>query len=387
MKEALNIADLRARARQRLPRAVFDFIDGAAEDEVTLVRNERSFDDWSFAPRVLVDVGQIEQATTVLGQRLSAPLILAPTGLCGMAAPRGEVLAARAATRAGLIFTASCLSAVTIEDIAREAPGAHWFQLYLWRDRGLTASLVERAQLAGFSVLVATVDVPVLGQRERDARNGATIPPRVTLRNALDILTKPAWLLGLLRNPHIEFANVSGGKGSAGRPFALSRYVNDQFDPTITWKDLEWLRSLWSGPIVIKGIMSVADAKRAAESGVDGIVVSNHGGRQLDGLPASLDVLPEIAGAVGDRTVVLFDGGIRRGADVVKALALGARACLIGRAYLYGLGAAGERGVDRSIEILRTEIARTMALLGRPQIANLDRFAVRHYSAYSPSLG
>ncbi len=373
----LNVDDLRTEARRRLPRAVFDYIDGAAEDEVTLARNEKAFRSWAFSPRVLVDVGTIDQSTTVLGRRHETPLILAPTGLCGMAAPRGEILVARAAARARVTFTLSSLSAVSIEDVAAAATGSLWFQLYVWRDRALTNSLVERAARAGYEVLMVTADVPVFGQRERDYRNGATIPPRITPRNALQALQRPAWVLQMLRNPRIEFANVAASRGSAGRPFALSQYINTQFDPTLTWKDVAALRSIWKGRIVVKGIMSAEDAIRAADEGIDGIVVSNHGGRQLDGLPASLEVLPEVVDAVGSRIEVLFDGGIRRGGDIVKALALGARACMIGRPYLYGLGAAGERGVEKSISMLRTEMARGMALLGRSRIADLDRSALR----------
>lgn len=373
----LNVDDLRREARRRLPRAVFDYIDGAAEDEVTLARNERVFNSWSFSPRVLVDVGAIDASATVLGRRHSTPLILAPTGLCGMAAPRGEILVARAAGRAGVTFTLSSLSAVSIEDVAAAATAPLWFQLYVWRDRALTNSLVERAAAAGYEVLMVTADVPVFGQRERDHRNGATIPPRITVKNAFETLQRPAWLIQMLRSPRIEFANVTSDRGSAGRPFALSRYINEQFDPTLTWKDIAALRSIWKGRIVVKGIMSAEDAVRAADEGIDGIVVSNHGGRQLDGLPASLEVLPEIVDAVGTRIEVLFDGGIRRGGDVVKALALGARACLIGRPYLYGLGAAGERGVEMSVSMLRAEMVRAMALLGRPRLADLDRSALR----------
>jgi L-lactate dehydrogenase (cytochrome) len=373
----LSIDDLRAEARRRLPRAVFDFIDGAAEDEVTLGRNERAFLAWTFSPRVLQDVSRIDQSTLVLGRRHETPLILAPTGLCGMAATRGEIPVARAAGRAHVTFTVSSLSATSIEDVAEVATGPLWFQLYIWRDRALTNSLVERAARAGYEVLVVTADVPVFGQRERDHRNGATIPPRLTVQNALDMLRRPAWLMRMLREPRIEFANLTASRGTAGRPFALSQYINTQFDPTVTWKDVAALRSIWKGAIVVKGIMSAEDARRAADEGVDGIVVSNHGGRQLDGLPGSLDVLPAIVEAVGSRIEILFDGGIRRGTDVVKALALGARACMIGRPYLYGLGAAGERGVEMCISILLAETARAMALLGRTEVMDLDSSVLR----------
>jgi L-lactate dehydrogenase (cytochrome) len=379
----INIDDLRRRARRRLPRAVFDFIDGGAEDEYTLHRNHAAFARLTFRPRVLVDTGRRDQSTTVLGQRLSSPLILAPTGLCGMAAPRGEVLAARAATRTGTIFTLSSMSAVTIEDVMREVPGPHWFQLYVWRDRDLTRSLVERAAAAGYRAMVLTVDVPVLGQRERDLRNGATIPPRITVRNAFETLQKVAWLAGMLRNPRIDFVNVARPSQARGA-LALGPFVNSQFDPTVSWDDLTWFRSIWSGPLLLKGIMSAEDAKRALDHGVDGIVVSNHGGRQLDGLPAAIEVLPEIADAVASAVELILDGGVRRGTDVVKAIALGARACMIGRPYLYGLGAAGQAGVERALAILSAEIDRAQALLGLPTLADLDRSVVRA-PAYWPS--
>ena len=360
----LTIDDLRRASRRRLPRAVFDFIDGGAEDEVTLRRNRQAFERIALVPRVLVDVREVDLATTVLGQRMAAPLLLAPTGLCGMATSRGEIPAARAAMAAGLTFTASCMSSVTLEDIAREAPGQHWFQLYVWRDRGITRDLVERAAAAGYRTLVVTVDTPVLGQRERDARNGATVPPRITWRNALDTLRRPGWLLTMARGPRIEFANVSVERPGGPGPFALSPYVNSLFDATLTWSDLDWLRGLWTGPLVVKGVLSPRDATLAAEHGADAVIVSNHGGRQLDGAQATIDALPAVVEAAGDRLEVLLDGGVRRGADVARALALGARACLVGRPYLYGLAVGGEAGVARAIGILTGELRRTLALMG-----------------------
>ena len=373
----INIDDLRERARRRLPKAVFDYIDGAAEDEVTLRRNREGFERITFRPRVLVDTSTRDQSTTVLGQRVETPLILAPTGLSGMAAPRGELLAARAALRAGTIYTLSTLSAVSIEEVASEVPGPHWFQLYVWRDRDLTRSLVERAAEAGYRAMMLTVDVPVFGQRERDVRNGATIPPKVTARNALDSARHLGWLLRMARHPRIDFANARGRPGDTGAAFSLSAFVSAQFDPSVSWKDLEWFRSIWPGPLLLKGIMSAEDARLAVEHGVDAVVVSNHGGRQLDGLPGSIEVLPEVVEAARGRTEVLFDGGIRRGSDAVKAIALGARACLIGRPYLYGMGTAGQAGVERSIGILRAESDRVQALIGRPTLADIDRSAVR----------
>jgi L-lactate dehydrogenase (cytochrome) len=368
----LTIDDLRSASRRRLPRAVFDFIDGAAEDEVTLRRNRQAFERVALVPRVLVDVSQVDLATAVLGDRIAAPLILGPTGLCGMATSRGEIPAARAAIEAGITFTASCMSSVTLEEIAREAPGPHWFQLYVWRDRGITRDLVERAAAQGFRTLVVTVDTPVLGQRERDARNGATIPPRITWRNAIDTLRRPRWLATIVRGPRVTFANVvspdrAGGPG----PFALSPFVNSLFDSTVTWSDLDWLGGLWNGPLIVKGVMSPRDAALAADHGAAAVVVSNHGGRQLDGAQATLEALPAVVDAVGDRLQVLVDGGIRRGADIAKALALGARACMIGRPYLYGLAVGGQDGVARTIRILTAELSRTMALMGCTSVDQL----------------
>ena len=375
---ALNIDELRLRARRKVPRAVFDFIDGAAEDEVTLRRNRAAFGRHALVPRLGVDVSSVDLATSVLGQPLAAPLVLAPTGLCGMAASRGEIPVARAAKDAGIAWVASCLSSVTLEEIAREAPGEHWFQLYVWKDRAVTQGLIERAAASGYRVLVVTMDVPVLGQRERDVRNGATIPPRVTLRNAIDTLSRLPWLWTIWRGPRVTFANVTPADGSGSlKPFALSPYVNSLFDPTVTWKDLDWMRRLWKGPLAVKGVMSGEDARLAVEHGADAVIVSNHGGRQLDSAPGSLEVLPEVVDAVGSRVEVVLDGGIRRGADMAKALALGARACMAGRPYLYGLAAAGRAGVADAIRILVAELRRVMALMGCRRIGDLRRDCLR----------
>ncbi|HKF77734.1 MAG TPA: alpha-hydroxy acid oxidase [Candidatus Dormibacteraeota bacterium] len=372
----LTVEDYRRESQRRLPRAVFDFIDGGAEDEVTLRRNREAFGRIGLVPRVLADVHEVDTATSVLGRRLASPLLLAPTGLCGMATSRGEIPSARAAVEAGVIFTASCMSSVTLEEIAREAPGEHWFQLYVWRDRGLTRSLIDRAAAAGYRALVVTVDTPVLGRRERDLRNGATIPPRITVRNALDTLRRPRWLLTMARGPRPTFANVAGP--SAGlRPFALSPFVNGLFDPTVTWADLGWIRGLWRGPLLVKGVMCAEDAREAVAQGAAGIVVSNHGGRQLDGAPATMEVLPEVVEAVGGEVEVLLDSGIRRGADVARALALGARACMVGRAYLYGLAVGRQQGVARVLGILGTELERSMALMGCARVADLGPDCVR----------
>ena len=376
----VTIEDLRRRARRRLPRAVFDYIDGGAEDEVTLRANRRAFERITFQPRALVDVGTPDLSTIVLGQRLAVPLILAPAGLVGLFWPDGEVASARAAARFGTAFTLSTVSVASLEEVASAARGtALWFQLYVFRDRELTRSLVERALAAGYEALCLTIDVPVAGARERDLRNGFSIPPRVTLRNVLDAMQHVGFLREVLTGPPITFRNVSPVARSKTDAFSIAAYVNRQFDPTLTWRDIAWLRSLWPRPLLLKGIMTVDDARLAVEHGADGIIVSNHGGRQLDSLPASIDVLPDIADAVGSRVEVLLDSGIRRGTDIAKAVALGARACLIGRPYLYGLAAAGQPGVELALGMLSRELERTLTLLGRPSVAELDRTVVRRW--------
>jgi len=374
----VTIEDLRRRARRRLPRAVFDYIDGGAEEEVTLRANRQAFERVQFRPRALVDCGTPDLSTTVLGQRLRCPLILAPAGLVGLFWPNGETAAARAAARFGTIFSLSTVSVASLEEVAASGSGATlWFQLYIFRDRGLTRSLVERALTAGYQALCVTIDVPVAGARERDVRNGFTVPPRVTLRNVVDAIQHVSFLRGVLTGPPITFRNVSRIPTSRTEAVSIAAYVNRQFDPTVTWADIAWLRSLWPRPLLLKGIMSAEDARLAVEYGVDGIVVSNHGGRQLDGLPATIEVLPEIADAAGDRVEILLDGGIRRGTDVAKALALGARACLIGRPYLYGLAAGGQGGAELAVAMLAKELERALTLLGRASVGELDRTAVR----------
>lgn len=374
---AVNIDDLRTRARRRLPRAVFDYVDGGAEDEVTMRANQAGFGRYAFRARVLVDVSGRDQSTTVLGERLRTPLILAPTGFTGMLAPDGEVLAARAAARHGAVFTLSTMSICSIEQVAAESPGPRWFQLYVWRDRGIVRGLLERAWAAGYRVLVVTVDTPVLGQRERDVRNGLVIPPRITARNVVDTLRRVGWLRGVLSNPRITFGNFVGTPGVSHDAVSIATFTTEQFSPSIGWDDLDWFRAHWPGPIAIKGIMSAEDAKLAVEHGVEAVIVSNHGGRQADHLPATVEVLPEVVDAVGGRAEVILDGGVRRGSDVVKAIALGARACMVGRAFNYGVAAGGRAGAERALEILTAEIDRTLALIGRPRLDDLDRTALR----------
>jgi L-lactate dehydrogenase (cytochrome) len=377
-----SIRDLRRVAKRRLPRAVFDYVDGGAEDETTLRRNVTDFEGYDLVPRALIDVAEVDLVTSLLGQPIDFPVILAPTGLTRLVHHVGEVAAARAAARAGTIYSLSALASTSIEALADAAAGPKWFQIYVWKDRDLVKEFFERCRVAGYQALCLTVDVPGLGQRERDLRNGMTIPPRITVRTVLDASRRPRWWWSFLRSPRITMANVVG-RGEAGRTdvTALGTYVNRQFDPSVTWDDVARMIEQWNGPFAIKGILRAEDALRAIELGVRAIVVSNHGGRQLDHAASAIDVLPEIVDAVGNRAEVILDGGVRRGTDVVKALALGARACMIGRAYLYGLGAGGEQGVDRSLELLRNEIRRTMVLLGCPSLAELSRCYIRRRHA------
>ncbi len=372
----VNIDDLRRAAQRRLPRALFDYIDGGAEDERTMRANQADFARYTFRPRVLIDVSQRDQSTTVLGQRIASPLILSPTGFTGVFWPRGEAVAARAAGRKGVIFTASTMSICPMEEIARAATGPLWFQLYVWRDREVVRSLIERARAAGFRALLVTVDTPVLGQRERDVRNGLVLPPRITVKNVLDSVRRVSWLRGVLTHPRPTFGNFVGTAGVSHDAVSLANFTTQQFSPAVSWSDIDWYRSIWQGPLAIKGVLSLEDARLAVQHGVEAVVVSNHGGRQLDGAPSPVEVLPEIVDAVDGRAEVILDGGIRRGSDVVKAIALGARACMIGKAFNYGVAAAGQHGVEKAIDILRTEIDRTLALIGRPTLADLDRTAV-----------
>ena len=368
LERANTVADLRATASRRVPRAVFDYVDGGAEEEVSLRRDRAAFERVEFQPRVLRDVASIDTATTILGRPAALPLVLAPTGFTRLMHHEGEAAVARAAQRVDLPYALTTMSTVSIEDVARAAGAATtWFQLYVWRDRGLSRELIERARAAGYHALVLTVDVPVPGRRLRDTRNGFTIPPSLSARTVLDTARRPAWWINLLTTEPLAFASLA-----AGAPDALASIVAEMFDPRVTFDDLTWMREAWPGPLVLKGIQSVEDAQRAAELGADGIVVSNHGGRQLDRAPTPLELLPRVAEAVGDHTEVLFDTGVRTGSDVVAAVALGARACLIGRAYLYGLMAGGQRGVERAVEILTDELTRTMQLIGVDSVRDLD---------------
>ncbi|MFI6451840.1 alpha-hydroxy acid oxidase [Streptosporangium amethystogenes] len=376
-RRAITLRDLREAARRRLPRMVFDFVDGGAEDEFTAGENQRAFSDITFRPRVLVDVGSRPQAVTVLGRRLEMPVILGPTGLARMVGRAGEVAAAVAAERSGTVSVVSSGSSVSFEDVARSVTAPQWFQLYPWGDRGTIQTLISRARDCGFGAMVVTVDVPVVGAREKDLRNGLTVPPQVNPRTGWDVLSHPGWLAELVTGPKVTFANFTGLMPEQRSTSGLAAATAGLLNPGHTWADLEWMIAAWGGPVLLKGVMTGEDARRAVEVGCQGIAVSNHGGRQADSLPAALDVLPEIVAEVGDEVDVVLDGGVRRGGDVVKALALGARACLVGRPWLYGLAAGGQAGVDRVLEILREEIDRTLALIGQPGVAGLDESAVR----------
>jgi L-lactate dehydrogenase (cytochrome) len=359
---------------------VFDYIDGGAEDERTLAANTRAFAERTFVPRVLRSMGKIDTSTTLLGRALPYPLVLAPTGFTRIADPQGELAVARAAARAGLPYTLSTMSTRSIEEVAGVSDGPKWFQVYVWRDRGLVKDMILRARAADYEALVLTVDTAVLGRRDRDVRHGFTLPPKLGLGTLVDGALHPAWTWAFVRSEPIRFANVVGREVEDGSTaVSLADHVARQFDANLSWDDVEWMRSVWDGPIVIKGIQSVDDAKLAAEAGVEAIALSNHGGRQLDGAPAALDLVAPVADAVGGRLAIICDGGVRRGSDIVKAVALGADACMAGRAYLYGLAAGGERGVDHVLGLLHADVRRTMALLGAGSIDELDMsMVIRH---------
>lgn len=369
LARAADIGDLRRLAHRRLPGGVFDYIDGGAEDEWSLRNNRAAFTRWEFAPRVLTDVGTLDTRTTILGRPVAFPLVLAPTGFSRIADPQGELAVARAADRAGLPYTLSTLATRSIEEVAAVSAGDLWFQVYVWRDRGLVADMLDRARGAGYRAIMITVDTAMLGRRERDVRRGFQLPPMLGPDTVLDGALHPGWTWSFLRSEPIRFANVVGRDvGDGADPVSLSDYINGQFDPRLSWDDLDWFRDRWDGPIVLKGIQTVEDAIRAADLGVEAVALSNHGGRQLDGAPAPIDLVAPVADAIGDRAEIICDGGIRRGSDIVRALALGATACMAGRAYLYGLAAGGEAGVDHALELLRAGVERTMALCGRATV-------------------
>jgi L-lactate dehydrogenase (cytochrome) len=365
LSRVASVADLRLIAKRRLPGGVFDYIDGGAEDELTMRRNTAAYRRAELVPRVLRDVSELDTTTTLLGRPLPLPLVIAPTGFTRIASPGGELDVSRAAARAGLPYTLSTMATRSIEEVAAVSDGPKWLQVYVWKDRGLVKDMLSRASAAGYEAIAITVDTAVLGRRERDVRRGFSMPPQLGPGTLLDGLLHPGWTWEFARAEPIIFANIANSSVRRdGRPVVLADYTNSQFDPKLSWQDLDWFRAEWSGPIVLKGIQSVADARLAADAGVDAIALSNHGGRQLDGAPAILELVQPVADAVGDRLEIICDGGVRRGSDIVKAVALGARACMAGRAMLYGLGAGGERGVDKVLSLLTADVRRTMALSG-----------------------
>jgi L-lactate dehydrogenase (cytochrome) len=370
LERASNINDLRTLARRRLPRMVFDYIDGGADDEIALRRNVERFTDIELTWDALVDVEEIDTSTTIMGAKMRLPFFISPTASSRLFHPRaGERGVARAAQKAGIVYACSTLASTTVEDIAAAHEGPRWLQVYVWRDRKLVEELLERAKAAGFTAIALTVDLPVAGNRERDARNDFTIPPQVTLRTAQQALAAPAYMWDLFTTPPITAANFAHLKMETG----LIEFVNSQFSRSVTWDDARWIREKWGGKFAVKGIATPGDARRAIAAGADAVWVSNHGGRQLGTAPASIDTLPAIADAVGGDADIIFDGGVRRGGDIIKALALGATAIALGRAYLFGLAAAGEAGVTRALALLEEELTRDMRLMGRTSIGALTR--------------
>ena len=371
MQPITNVEDLRELARRRVPRMFLDYAESGSYAEETLRANRRDLEAIKFKQKILIDVSKRSTATKILGKEAALPLALAPVGLCGMQRGNGEILSAKAAAKAGIPFCLSTMSVCSIEDVAEDVNEPFWFQLYVMRDRKFARSLIDRAAAAKCSALVLTVDLQVLGQRHRDIKNGLSVPPKMKIANLIDIATKPAWIASILTAKRRTFGNIAGHVEGVADTSSLGAWVQDQFDPALNWDDVKWIREAWKGPLVLKGILEVEDAKRAVAHGADAIVVSNHGGRQLDGAPSSISALPKIAEALGDKVEVLFDGGVRSGQDVMRALALGAKACLIGRAYIYGLGALGEAGVAEAIGCIRRELETTMALTGINKVSEI----------------
>jgi L-lactate dehydrogenase (cytochrome) len=373
MRTITCIEDLRQLSRRRIPKMFFDYAEAGSYAEETLRANRADMECIRLRQRVLVDVSQRDLSTTIIGEPVPLPLGLGPVALTGMQHRDGEIAACRAAQAAGLPFCLSTMSICSIEDVAEEVDKPFWFQLYVMKDRGFVKSLIERAAAAKCSALVLTIDLQVLGQRHCDIRNGLSVPPAIRLRNVINIATKPAWVWGMLRGKRKTFGNLAGYTPSDANVASLASWISTQFDPGLSWKDVEWVRSLWPGKLIIKGVLDVEDARIAAKTGASAIVVSNHGGRQLDGAPSSISALPKVADAVGAEIEVMFDGGIRSGQDLMRALALGARSCLIGRSYIFGLGAGGQAGVTRAIDIIRDELDVTMALCGVNRVRDIDR--------------
>jgi L-lactate dehydrogenase (cytochrome) len=372
MKHVTCIEDLRQLHKRRVPKMFFDYADRGSYSEDTLRANRADLEAIKFRQRILVDVSRRDLSTTILGEPASMPLILAPVGLLGMQHGDGEIIACRAAQAAGIPFTLSTMSICSIEDVAANVAKPFWFQLYVMKDRGFIKALIERAIAAKCSALVLTVDLQVLGQRHADIKNGMTVPPEWTLSKFIDFATKPAWVAGMLRGKRRTFGNIAGHIKGTDDITALGTWTASQFDTTLNWKDVDWIRSIWPGKLILKGILDVEDANEAVKTGAQALVVSNHGGRQLDGAPSSIEALPEIVDAVGSRMEIMFDSGVRSGQDVMRALALGAKSCMIGRAYVHGLGGGGEAGVAKAIDLIRNELLTTMGLCGVNTIAEID---------------
>jgi L-lactate dehydrogenase (cytochrome) len=370
MKPPLDIADLKKVARRRVPRMFFDYADSGAWTESTYRANEEDFARIKFRQRVLVDMTNRSLESTMIGEKVSMPVALAPTGLTGMQHADGEMLAARAAEEFGVPFTLSTMSICSIEDVASVTKKPFWFQLYVMRDKDFVLNLIDRAKAAKCSALVLTLDLQVLGQRHKDIRNGLSAPPKLTLLNMLDMAIRPRWCFAMLGTKRRTFGNIVGHAKGVADMSSLSSWTAEQFDPQLSWKDVEWIKQRWGGKLILKGILDPEDARLAAQTGADAIIVSNHGGRQLDGAPSTITVLPEIVEAVGDKIEIHFDGGIRSGQDVLKALCLGARGTHIGRPFLYGLGAGGKDGVTQALNIIRKELDVTLALCGKRLIAD-----------------
>ncbi|SFZ74303.1 alpha-hydroxy acid oxidase [Chitinimonas taiwanensis] len=373
MSVITSIEDLRVLAERRVPRMFYDYADSGSWTESTYRANSADFQAIKLRQRVAVDMRNRSLQSQMAGQTVSMPVALAPTGLTGMQHADGEILAARAAEKFGVPFTLSTMSICSIEDVAAHTTAPFWFQLYVMRDRAFIEALIERARAARCSALVLTLDLQILGQRHKDLKNGLSAPPKPTLRNILNLLGKPRWCLGMLGTRRHGFGNIVGHAKGVGDLSSLSAWTAEQFDPALSWNDVEWIKQRWGGKLILKGIMDVEDARLAAQSGADALIVSNHGGRQLDGAPSSIQALPAIVEAVGKDIEVWLDSGIRSGQDVLKALALGAKGTLIGRAFLYGLGALGEAGVTRALEIIQRELDLSMAFCGHTDIRQVDQ--------------
>ncbi len=394
LNRSANIDDLRRHAKRRLPGGVFDYIDGGAEDERSLHSNSEAFHDIAFRPRVLRGIDGIDTSSSLLGRSTPLPLVLAPTGFTRMADPEGELAVARATARRGIPYSLSTMSTRSIEEVAAASDSVKWggegerrlwFQVYAWKDRGLVNEMIDRAAHEHYEALVLTVDTAVLGRRERDVRRGMSMPPKLGLGTIFDGIRHPGWTMRFLTNPPIVFANVVGNQqvGDGSTAINLAAYAANQFDSSLSWAEIDWLRSVWDGKVIVKGIQTPADAAIAAEVGVDAIILSNHGGRQLDDAPAPIEITAACRAAAGDGLEIIVDGGVRRGADIVKARALGADAAMVGRAYLYALGAAGERGVEWMLDFMAEGVARTMALCGLSTIDEITEEAVRTPSRFS----